>query len=311
MTAKRVAAKWGREKLVNLFTDTREESRGLYRFLIESVATLHGAAGRIGALLELVAAIPTERGQGRVDAIAAVQAQAAIDLPELTWIADGRDLWTLFSDEQFIGNTRIDICSRVLKRDLGRKWVESKFGPDDCLLYFGIDNSERERFYGKGEKQGIRNRWLPYTAEAPLCDDLYLSKCEMLNEAYRDGIEPPEDYEKGLPHANCSGACVKGGLAHWNLLLKVDSDLFDYHASEEQKFRERTGKNVAILRDRRGGKSVPLPLVEFRRQVDSGERKVSERDWGKSCQCYYPDDAAPIDVDELLYAEELPVEIAV
>lgn len=126
--------------------------------------------------------------------------------------------------------------------------------------------------------------------EAPLCEPPFLSKCEMLKECERDGLDPPAIYDEGFPHNNCGGFCVKAGHAHFLHLLKNRPSVFEKHAAEEQAFREWIRKDVAILRDRRGGTTKPLPMYEFKRQVESGELKVNPRDWGKGCQCFTPDE---------------------
>lgn len=248
IAAKRVAARHGTEGLIHLFTDTRSEDEDLYRFLRESTAAIGG---------------------------------------ELVWLADGRDLWELFAEQGMIANTRADLCSRILKRDIARRWIQDRF-PDQTgvTLHFGIDHSERHRFYGSNGKLGIRNRWMPYVAEAPLCDES-LSKCDMLQECERDGIDPPRLYDVGAPHNNCGGFCVKAGHAHFLWLMNTLPEVFDTHASAEDAFRVRTGKDVSVMRDRRGGVSKPLPMLEFRRQVENGDLKVNPRDWGKGCQCFF------------------------
>lgn len=251
---KRVAERYGTDRLVHLFTDTKSEDEDLYRFLDESVRLTGGV---------------------------------------LVKIADGRDLWQLFNEwgtNGFIANSRVDICSQKLKRDLAREWVTRYYGPGDCVLYFGIDHSEKGRFQGTEKKKGIRSHWLPYQAEAPLCEPPFLTKCEMLKECERDGIDPPRIYDEGFPHNNCNGFCVKAGHAHFLHLLKTRPEVFAYHAAKEDEFRRRTGADVSVLKDRRGGTTKPLPMLEFKRQVESGERKVNPRDWGKGCQCFTPED---------------------
>lgn len=121
-----------------------------------------------------------------------------------------------------------------------------------------------------------------------------MTKCEMLKECERQGIDPPSIYDEGFPHANCRGFCVKAGQAQFLQLLKLRPKVFDEHAQKEQEFRERTGKDVAVMRDRRGGTTKPLPMLEFKRQVESGERKVNPRDWGKGCQCYFPEEEVTV-----------------
>lgn len=279
IVVKRVAAKYGTENLIRLFTDTKSEDTDLYRFRDDTFKVVGGE---------------------RVD------------------LCDGRNLWELFNDEGMIANPRVDICSRILKRDIATKYLHERFpGGVGCTLYFGIDHSERDRFYGTADKTvehrlplpngvvqvrvetlpgtgkaGIRRRWLPFIAEAPLCEPPYLSKCDMLNECERDGIDPPRLYDLGAKHNNCGGMCVKAGHAQFLWMLTAVPDVFDKNANEEEAFRVRTGKDVAIMKDRRGGVSKPLPMLEFKRQVESGELVVNPRDWGKGCQCMTPDEDA-------------------
>lgn len=263
ITGKRVAARYGTQDLIHLFTDTKSEDADLYRFLEESVKLTGG---------------------------------------ELVRLCDGRDLWELFNDHGMIANTRVDICSRELKRDLSNRWVRDNFsepsirivvnGDDvhteethNCTLYFGIDYAERHR------TGAIAHNWKPYKVEFPLCEPPFMSKCEMLKECERDGLDPPRIYDEGFPHNNCNGFCVKAGHAHFLHLLKNRPEVFAYHAAKEEEFRQKTGKDVSVLRDRRGKKTKPLPMLEFQRQVESGEREVDPRDWGKGCRCFSGSDS--------------------
>jgi hypothetical protein len=232
------------DELVLLFTDTMIEDEDLYRFL-------GAASSDVDGRLEI--------------------------------LRDGRTPWELFNDEKFIGNTRVDICSRVLKRDLARKWVHTHCDPDTSRLYMGIDWSEAHRH------ERAAPRWLPYIMIAPLIDPPLLSKDEMIAAAKARDIEPPRLYKMGFPHNNCGGFCVKQGQAAFLHLLKTMPDRFDYHEQQETAFRERTGKDVAILRDRRGGTTKPLTLKQLRvvhETVDPEEeaKQLDLFDWG-GCGC--------------------------
>lgn len=82
--ARRVVDRHGTSDLVLLFTDTRVEDPDLYRFLDEAAANVGG---------------------------------------ELVRIADGRTLWDVFRDERFLGNSRVDPCSKILKRKMADRWI--------------------------------------------------------------------------------------------------------------------------------------------------------------------------------------------
>jgi hypothetical protein len=236
--AKRVVEQHGGENVTLLFADTGIEDEDLYRFLPES-------AQRLGAHLEV--------------------------------IAEGRTPWQLFRDKRFIGNARVDLCSRVLKRELLDTWVETRYGPHEVTCYIGVDWSEIHRF------ERLAPRKLPYIYKAPLCDPPYMTKDAMLAEMRADGIEPPRLYAWGFPHNNCGGFCVKAGHASFRLLLEKLPERYATHEAEEQRLREYLGKPVAILKDRRGGRTQPLTLREFRERVQDGE-ETDQYDFG-GCGC--------------------------
>lgn len=205
-------------------------------------------------------------------------AQVAPSLGRLVTIADGRTPWDLFDAEGFIGNTRVDICSRVLKRDLIRHWLNVQdYHPHRTTLYLGIDWTEAHRF------ERARERWLPWRVEAPLCDPPLLSKADMLAALEASGIRPPRLYAMGFPHNNCGGGCVKAGISHWTHLLKTLPAVYAEWEFRETRFRETTGKDVAILRDRRGGQTRPLTLSALRARVECGQVQPAN-EWG-GCGC--------------------------
>lgn len=222
--AKRVAAKHGTDNLTLLFTDTLIEDVDLYRFLPE-------AASNIGV--------------------------------ELVTIADGRTPWELFRDERFLGNTRVDICSRVLKRELADKWLRENCDAESTTVYVGIDISEVHRF------DRLRERKLPWRYEAPLCEPPYLTKAAMLAALKSEGVAPPRLYALGFAHNNCGGGCVKAGVGHFAHLYKTLPNVYAEWEKNEGELRDMLG-NVAILRDRANGVTKPLPLVQLRRRLDDG-----------------------------------------
>lgn len=196
---------------------------------------------------------------------------------ELIRVADGRTPWQLFNEEGFIGNTRVDLCSRVLKRDLLRRWLRENRDPERTVVYLGIDWTEAHRF------ERARERWQPWKVEAPLCEPPLLTKADILAELKATGIAAPRLYALGFPHNNCGGACVKAGVSHWVHLLAAMPEVFAEWEKNEAAFRERTGKDVAILRDRRNGRTQALPLSVLRARVEAGWAQAT-MDWG-GCGC--------------------------
>ncbi len=239
MAAKRVAERYGTDGLVMLFADTMMEDGDLYRFLIDASRNVGG---------------------------------------ELVQVADGRTPWEVFFDVSFLGNTRIDPCSRILKRELLRKWVEKNCDPSDTVVYLGYDWTEEHRF------QAAKPHWEPWVLEAPLCDEPYLTKADIVIRLDNEGIKRPRLYGLGFPHNNCGGFCVKAGQAHFKLLLDVMPERYAYHERKEQELREHLGKDVSILRDRRGGPVRPLTLREFRENLEAGGQ-CDMFEWG-GCGCF-------------------------
>ena len=244
--AKRVAERHGTDDMVLLFTDTLTEDEDTYRFLRE-------AAGNVGAPLEV--------------------------------IADGRDIWQVFKDVGFLGNSRVDPCSRILKRDLADKWMAEHYEPEDTVVYVGIDWTEEHRF------TRLRERKLPWVYEAPLCEEPYLDKNEMHEWAEREELEKQRFYKLGAPHANCGGGCIKMGHGGFARLLAADPCKFAEWEENEQGIRDHLGRDdVAILKDRSGGTTTPLTLRELRERIEGGGQ-VDMFDIG-GCGCFI-DPASP------------------
>lgn len=215
----------------------------------------------------------------------------------ITRISDGRNPWEVFRDRKFIGNTRVDPCSLVLKRELLRAWIDEHGDPDDTTIVLGIDWSEIHRL-----QQAIP-RWKPWTLIAPLCDESEWGngKDVYLAELAAAGIKPPRLYEMGFPHNNCGGFCVKAGQAQFKLLLDKMPERYLAHEREEEATRVHIGKDVSILRDRsqkgiaeyeaehgpitgQADKTVPLTLRRFRERLGVDASDYDAEEWG-GCGC--------------------------
>jgi hypothetical protein len=184
------------------------------------------------------------------------EAAGQLGLP-LTVVADGRTPFEVFWDQRFLGNSRVAPCSEYLKQRPCRRWLEDHCDPDDAVLYVGIDASEERR------TAAIVGGWAPWTVRFPLCEPPFLSKQHMLDQARTAGLEPPRLYAFGFSHNNCGGLCVRGGHKHWARVLEVFPERYAEAERQERELRAELG-DVAILRDRAGGRSRPLTLTEFR-----------------------------------------------
>jgi 3'-phosphoadenosine 5'-phosphosulfate sulfotransferase (PAPS reductase)/FAD synthetase len=198
----------------------------------------------------------------------------------LTIVRDGRSIWELFKDERVIGNNRMDACSKKLKREVADRWLRENCTPANTTVLLGYDGEEVHRF----RKTKARYEALGYGCRAPLCEEPVLSRGEIKAWARAEGLEEQTLYKEGFHHANCGGFCVRSGHAHFRHLLKMRPATYARHEEEEQKMREFLQKDVAIMRDRRGGSSRPMTMKEFRERVEGGG-ECDPYDWG-GCGCF-------------------------
>jgi len=226
--AKRVAALQGTAEMTLLFADTLIEDEDLYRFLPEAV-------NNVGA--------------------------------PLVRIAEGRTPWQVFFDERFLGNSRMDPCSRILKRQMIDRWLNEHCDPDDTKVYIGIDWTEEHRFVRLRDRRAAEG----WCYEAPLCEPPYVLKTDLLEALKENGIRPPRLYEMGFAHNNCGGFCVKAGQGHYARLLQVMPERYAEHEANEERIRAFLNKDVSMLTDRTGdGKKKPLTLQRLRQRIQGG-----------------------------------------
>jgi hypothetical protein len=279
--ARRVADEHGTDGLFLVFSDVSMEDEDNYRFLREAATDIGG---------------------------------------ELVWLRDGRDIWQVFKDDAFLGNTRLANCSKFLKQRPARAWLDEHCDPATTVVYVGIDWSEGHRLGGvrmayahglEGCYKGrCRSLWGPtgerhegpgchrlldhdkqWYVEAPLCAPPLTDKAEILADLRRRGIEPPRLYAMGFAHANCGGGCVRAGGGQFAHLLKVMPERYLWWEQNEQDLRDHLDKDVAILRDRRGGKTVPLTLRTFRERHEARPEQTDLLDIG-GCGCFVDEGVA-------------------
>lgn len=212
-----------------------------------------------------------------------VDVAADIGVP-ITVVADGRTPQQVGRDRRHLGNTQVANCSHLLKQKPSRDWLNANADPASTMLYLGIDWSEMHRL------PGIVRNWAPWTVEAPLARPPYRDKTDLFAELRARGIEVPRLYSLGFAHNNCGGACVKAGQAQWAHLLRVFPDRFASWEQHEQDMRTELGSDVAILRDRTGGTTKPLPLTVLRQRIEAST-PVDTLDWG-GCGCFTDETAS-------------------
>lgn len=193
-------------------------------------------------------------------------------------LADGRTPMQAGRDERCVPNNRMAVCSRILKRQLLDKYRAEHFDPAGTIVYLGYDWTEQHRV------DAARKHWAPWTVECPLTSPPYLWKNQLLDLFRERGIEPPRLYGQGFQHANCGGACVRGGQAQWSLLLRVNRPRYLEWEAEEEATRGLLGKDVSIMREEVRREVRPLTLRKFRERVDIQPGLFDADDWG-ACGC--------------------------
>jgi hypothetical protein len=243
VAAKRVADRYGVESLTLLFADVNDEHPDNYRFLT-------AAAGWVGAPLTVIG-------------------------------NDRRTIWDSFREARFLGNSRADVCSRVLKREPLRDWLDEHRHPGDTVVHLGFDISEPHRM------ERARPRWKPWIVDAPLLWEPPVWKDQALTQLREANIAPPLLTRLGFPHANCGGGCIKAGIGQFERLLRMQPTTFARWEANEQAMRTFLDADVSILRDRTGGTTTPLTLTALRERIESNVSLLDllEHDEGDACNC--------------------------
>jgi hypothetical protein len=220
--------KFGKENVVTLFSDTLIEDKDLYRFM--------GECNEYLGCRHII-------------------------------IKDGRTPFEVFKDVKFMGNTRIDPCSRILKRDLLSKFIKTNWKPSEAEIHLGIDYSEEHRL------RRVQERMVPYVYRSTLVEE---GKIVPKDFSIKYGIAPPRLYSLGLGHNNCGGFCVKAGLGHYKKLLEGDRDQYLYFENQEKLVYENVPNAKPFLRKNIGNTKHYMTLFEYREMLEKDKEFLSE-----------------------------------
>lgn len=251
--AKRVAEQYGTDNLYLVFSDVKGsnpnphvgEDEDTYRFI-------HEAAENVGG--------------------------------KLIMLSDGRDIWEVFKEKRFLGNSRLANCSHELKQKPARAWLEENCPSETTVVYVGIDWSEIHRL------PAVKRNYLPYVAEAPLCDPPFLDKQDMISWARSEGIRTPRLYDLGFAHNNCGGGCVRAGQAQFKKLLDLMPERYAEWERQEITMQEFLGRPVTILNETVNGEKRSLSLTALRERSESQPALIDLLDIG-GCGCFVQDES--------------------
>lgn len=203
------------------------------------------------------------------------------------YLADGRDIWQVFKDRRFLGNSRQANCSNTLKQIPAKKWIKANTDPSFTEIVIGIDWTETHR------RPAIVKAYQPYTVLFPMCEKPYLSKQDMIDWAARRNLKPPRLYSYGFAHNNCGGGCVRSGQGQFRKLLEIMPDRYEVWEKKEEEVRQFLGKDVSILTEMVQGEKRNLTLAELRKRNQSD---VDMLDIG-GCGCFVEDFSLSEDVE--------------
>lgn len=215
-------------------------------------------------------------------------------------LADGRTPWQAMKDRRCImlrlaNGAEVAPCSMELKRGVIDKEIAKRYEPGTYTRVFGMDWTEMHRVE-RLQKELSSPTWFP------LLEKPYADKCHIADFLKQIGIKVPRLYGLGFDHNNCGGMCIKAGQAHWaNLYFKLPERYAEAEAREEE-IRQFLEKDISILKDRRGGKSVPMTLRAFRERLEQDDTNYDKDDWG-GCGCFAP--VSQLRMEDLLLAADV------
>lgn len=179
----------------------------------------------------------------------------------------------IFVQQGFIGNSRNDPCSRMLKREVVFNYVKQNYASDQCVIAVGIHYDEFERSVAISENWQDKG----YEVIFPALDRSSPSKDEqnrLMREWY--GVEI-DLYQHGFEHNNCGGACVKAGQRQWAMLWVHYPEVYQEWEELEQKWNITWGEirgEHTILRLQRKGERQYISLKDFRETILEPARKM-------------------------------------
>lgn len=236
--AKSCVDKFGKENVLLLFADTLMEDEDLYRFKDECVDFL-------GC--------------------------------ELVTLTDGRTPFEVFKDVKFMGNSRVDPCSNLLKRELLNKWFTSTFTVVEAQMHLGIDYSEEPRLLG------VQKRMKPYVYRSTLIEE---GKIIPKDYSEQFGIKKPRLYDWKMGHNNCGGFCIKAGLGHYKALFEASPERYKEFEKKEADVYKHIGAVYPFLNKTENKVLKRLTLKQYREQyLETGNVTQEESFEFGGCGC--------------------------
>jgi len=278
------ALKKGSDNCIFYFNDTLIEDDDLYRFLVESLFFINNET-LDKDILDLTNELPWyDHPDERKKALLNLGSRLTDRFDNFVYDTDGRNPWQVFFDESFLANSRIDTCSKVLKRQRAQRFIK-KFKPDQIEIVTGFDWSEVDRL------ERAYPNWQPFKLLSPMCPDrenagnpwVARSIVEPLFLS-RSSIKKPLAYDQGFTHNNCGKFCVKAGLDHFYLLWKTDLRTYTFHEEKQEWLHQVRPKTKPFLKKTTNKVLRYLTLREFRIEYLETGLHLPGSDFG-GCVC--------------------------
>lgn len=163
----------------------------------------------------------------------------------------------IFFQERFLGNSRVDPCSRVLKREVLARYMDDHYPRETTVMHVGVTFEEVDRMLA------ITENWRKkgWVVDAPLANDPSITRQYLMDKCDRLFGFVPRLYKMGMSHNNCGGACIKAGHAQWARLLWFLPEVYRWWEEMEIRFQNEIGF-ATILTE--GRDKHPLTLTAFR-----------------------------------------------
>lgn len=208
----------------------------------------------------------------------------ALPQVEFIWLnKGGRNIWDVFHGEGFIkkGGSNCKASLELKRKPLDAFMKERWPDPSTVVKVSGLDFTEDDRIVRFDRVHGE----MGYKTWHPLAEKPYLTACQQVELIKQWGYPEQTMYKHGFPHNNCGGGCVLAGVSQWVGFYHDFPERFRWHAEQEDIFFKKTG--YCILRDRRGGTTKPLTLLELERRIladDIGNLQ----EFRSTCGCMVP-----------------------
>ena len=280
-----------------VFSDTLYEDADCYRFLVEGVAHLVGR--RLNWTIPRAGDFPDYRVSGDFDIatyagnpawrafLVELREDAMRALPELEWQVEGRDPWEIFRDNRFLGNSRVDPCSKILKRQMFDRGRRDRCHPATTVCCVGIGPSEVHRYHRLAARMAAEG----WKYEAPLLGT-FEGEVGPFGYLADAGIARPRLYTLGYIHNNCGGFCIKAGHAHYLNRLRAQPERFAYDAMMERKLAAFLGKPVSMLTDRSGDNVKKLLTLDAFAAGITPQTEIEYAPGDSGCGCMLEEFAA-------------------